>query len=154
MDQNPSLFSLSLDLTLKEHLAEAAKWARFLAVVGLVSLGFLVLAGIAFSVTLSRANRFGNSGFSSTAYGVGYSTGMALFYLVIAIIYLFPLLYLLRFANAAKRALAANDQERLIESFQNLKRFLRYIGILTIIGLAFLILSVVIGIGGVALMSR
>ena len=155
MEQNPSLFSLSIDPSSKEHLAEAAKWARFLAIIGFVFLGFLVVAGIAVSVTISRLSSgfsdpaFRNSGFSS-AMGVG----TAFVYLVMAIIYLFPLLYLLRFANAARTALTTNDQELLNDSFRNLKRFLRYLGILTIIGLGFLVVSVVVSIAGLALVNR
>lgn len=154
MDQNSSLFSLSIDVNSKEPLAEAARWARFLAIVGFVFLGFLIIAGIAFSSAFSRLGRVTEPALPSTAYGIGYGLGTALVYLAMALIYLFPLLYLLRFANAARTALASNDQELLMQCFLNLKRFLRYAGILTIVGLGFLVLSVVIAVAGFALMSR
>jgi hypothetical protein len=143
MDQTSSLFSLSIDPSSKEHLNEAARWARFIAIVGFVFLGFLVLAGILFSMTLSRLDTSGDPAFRTGGLGAMMGTGTAILYIILAAVYFFPLLYLLRFANAAQAALASNEQELLVQSFLNLKRFLRYVGILTIIALAFMAFSVI-----------
>ena len=45
-----------------------------------------------------------------------------------------------------KTALAGNDQEALNTSFQNLKKYLRYIGVLMIICLSFYALALIIGL--------
>lgn len=154
MDQTPSLFSLSIDPSSKGHLSEAAKWARFLAIVGFVFLGFLLLAGIFVSVTLSRFDNYGDPTFRPGGLGAVMGAGTAVLYIIMALIYFFPLLFLLRFANAAQSALASNDQELLVQSFLNLKRFLRYVGILTIIALAFMVLSIVFSLSTLALIGR
>lgn len=141
MDQTSSLFSLSIDPSSKEHLTEAARWARFLAIVGFVFLGFLVLAGLLLSLTFSRLDTYGDPTFRTGGLGAMMGAGTIVLYIILAAVYFFPLLYLLRFANAARAALASNDQELLVQSFLNLKRFLRYVGILTIIALAFMAFS-------------
>ena len=75
---------------------------------------------------------------------------MAVLYIIIALIYFFPCLFLFRFATKTKAALAANDQEVLNASFQNLKASFRYVGIITIVLLAFWVLALLVGLLGVA----
>lgn len=58
----------------------------------------------------------------------------AIIFLIWAVVLVFPLMYMLRFANQMKIALNSNDQQSLNASFQNLKRLFRYVGIVTIIG--------------------
>lgn len=150
--QTTSLFTLSIDPTSKSHLTEAAKWARFLAIVGMVSLALMIVFALFFSTMMATSeNPFeepveGGSGLMS---GVG--VGMALLYIVIAVIWFFPLLYLLRFSNTMKAAINSNDQNALNVSFQNLKSCFRYVGIITIILLIIYALIFVFAIlGGAA----
>ena len=152
MEDNNSLFFLSIDPSSKQHLTEAAKWARFLAIVGFVCLGLLILSGLFASLMFSRFQD--TSRFSSRAFGGGYmGAASAIMYIIMAVIYFFPLLYLLRFANAMRAALTADDQERLMLSFQNLKACFRYVGIITIITLAFIAISLIITITAAASFS-
>jgi uncharacterized membrane protein len=74
-------------------------------------------------------------------------------YIIMAIFWFFPLLFLIRFANNMQHALASNEQERLNKSFQNLKVCFRYLGIITIIGLILMALGIIAGIAGSALNS-
>lgn len=148
-----SLFSLSIDPVTKAHLSEAARWARFLAIVGMVGLALMIIFGIfgsamLFSTAGSIDGNYGASGMGA------YSSGIfAAYMIMIAVLYFFPLLFTLRFANKMRAALAANDQQALNTSFQNLKICFRYIGILTIIGLVFLAIALIFGIIGAAAFS-
>lgn len=152
MEDNSSLFSLSIDSSSKQYLSEAAKWARFLAIVGFVGLGVLVLSGIFASVMFSRLEETTRFGTRSVGGGfMGATT--AIMYIILAVIYFFPLLYLLRFANAMRAALTADDQERLVVSFQNLKACFRYVGIITIIVIAFGIITFIITLTAMASFS-
>ena len=74
---------------------------------------------------------------------------MAFYYIVIALIYFFPCLFLFRFATKMKVALASNDQETLNTSFQNLKATFRYMGIVTIVMLVFFLLAFLVAFLGV-----
>ena len=146
MESSPPLFSLSIDQVTKSHLNEASRWARFLAIVGMISVALLVLAGIYVSMTLSnRMDQQFEDGFKSnrsltSALGIG----MIIMYIIIAVVWFIPFLYLLRFANQSQAALHSNNQEQLNTAFQNLKICFRYVGIVTLIGMAFYLLSIII----------
>jgi hypothetical protein len=147
MQDDSSLFSLSIDTATKAHLSETARWARFLAIVGFVFLALTVFSGIYVSVTL---NRF--TSMDSTAGMLGAaSAGVAVMYLFMAAVAFFPLLFTFRFASQMREALNRNDQALLNASFQNLKIFYRYLGIVTIISLVLMALSLIFGLAGLAL---
>jgi len=150
MEQTPntSLFSLSIDPVTKAHLSEAAKWARFLAILGMIFLVFMILLGVFGSTMLfSSMNSFEGDATGMAAYGSGIFAG---YMIVIAVIYFFPLLFTLRFANNARTALNTNNQQALNTSFQNLKACFRFIGILTIIGSVFMAVGIIFTVVGAA----
>ena len=149
MEQNSEIFGLQVDPVIKSYLAETAKWGRFLSILGFILCGLIVLIGIFAgsifsmfgSATIGGESPIGASGFASV---------MVVLYILIALLYFFPCLYLFRFSNKMKTALYGNSQEDLTESFQNLKSLFKFVGILTIIILAIYALIFFIGILGVA----
>jgi amino acid transporter len=152
--QNNSLFDLSITPESRSHLSEAAKWAKFLAICGLIGLILIVIAGLYMSFTLSRTmgafeSEFRREGVGYSSTGLGITTAVT--YILMALLYFFPLLFLLHFSNKMKAALAANDTGMLSESFRNLKKTFRYLGVLTIIGLVFFALALLLG--GLAALS-
>jgi hypothetical protein len=151
-NQDSSLFGMNLDMTGKAHLSEAARWAKFLAIIGFIMCGFIVLIGIFFGSFIGMfTSQYGSNPYNELpASSTGFGTTMAVLYIIIALIYFFPCLFLFRFATKMKNALAANNQEVLNGSFQNLKASFRYVGIITIVMLAFWVLALVIGLLGVA----
>src|SRR4030095_2822637 len=151
--QDAGLFGLSIDTTGREHLKEASRWARFLAIVGFVFIAlvaiFLIAGGSYIANMFGRVNQYNdlNSGFTT-----GMTIGIIIYYLCVAVLVFFAYLFLYRFAVNMKMALQGNNQELLNRSFQNLKVLYRYWGILTIIALIFFGLSFVIAILGRASM--
>lgn len=150
MESNQALFSLTIDPITKSHLLESAKWARFLAIVGMIFLflGILIFIGVIAFIPNMTYNEF--SGINSVGLKVGFS-----FYLIlISAIGFFPLLFLLRYSNHMRSALQGNDQNLLNSSFQNLKILFRYLGIVTIIVLAMYALGIVFWFIALGTMSR
>jgi heme/copper-type cytochrome/quinol oxidase subunit 2 len=148
-NQGTSLFGLSIDQSAKTHLAEAARWARFLAIIGFIMCGLIALFGLFAGSFFSRfANNLGAE--AGTVSGGALSFMVMAYAIIAVIIYFFPCLFLYRFATKMKTALAGNDQEYLNGSFQNLKIIFRYFGIVTIIVLAFYaigLISLMLGVG-------
>ena len=149
-----SLFSLSIDPVTKAHLHETAKSARFLAILGMVFLilgviGIIFFATAMSSFTGSFENQYGGAT-PMSAFGVG----IALVYIILLVIWFFPLLYLLRFSNRMRVALHGNDQQALNVAFQNLKICFRFVGIVTIIVLALYTIAIAFAIVGSAALSR
>jgi len=110
------------------HLDEARKWSMFLAILGFISVGLMVLVAI-FSGT---ALTFIGDGFISPAMGIGIS----ILYLIIAVLYFFPVYYLFNFSSKAKDAVRLSDSKSLTVSMHFLKAHYRFMGILVIVMLA------------------
>jgi hypothetical protein len=151
MDENESLFSLAIDPATKAHLFETARWARFLAIAGMVFIAFLVALGVYSSFTISRYEDMFNGYPGQRGFMDSIGVGVAVMYLIMAMVAFFPLLFMLRFANQMRDALTSNNQALLTSSFQNLKVYFRYLGIVTIIFVVLTALSLFMGILGRAI---
>ena len=141
-DQNLSLFGLSIDNISKNHLSEAAKWAKFLAICGFIMIGLMVIYGLAMSILFTQISNLEGSDYDASGMKGFLGVFMFVFYSAFAVLAFFPYLFLFRFASKMKRALESDDQNELNNSFMNLKILYRYMGILTIIGLAFMVLGI------------
>jgi uncharacterized membrane protein YjgN (DUF898 family) len=150
MDQNQTtpLFGLSVDATSKKFLSETARWASFLAVIGFIVCALVVIGGIVVAIAASQfdsAFDSYNSGSSIRMSGSGFGAVLGVVYILFAVLYFFPCLYLLRFSNHMKVAIAAEDQTRLTTAFENLKSVFKFMGILTIIILSLYVLGFLFG---------
>jgi predicted RND superfamily exporter protein len=77
--------------------------------------------------------------------GTGFGAVLGVVYILLAVLYFFPCLYLLRFSNHMKVALATEDQTRLTTAFENLKSVFKFIGVLTIVILGIYVLAFLFG---------
>ena len=111
-----------------DYLYSVGKWAKFLSILGLINLGLIIVLG--FSIELLMSSLSGEEmPFPTFVFGF--------MYLIMAGIYLYPTILLLKFVNFSKMAYLNDDSDNLTESFRNLKGVFQYVGVLTIIGLAF-----------------
>ncbi|WP_237588861.1 hypothetical protein [Polaribacter sargassicola] len=144
MINNPitQLEQLTLTSASKSFLKETAKWAKFLAVLGFIFIGLMVVFAI-FSTTIFDLA-------SKMQEGVPANLGliMTAVYLVLAFIYFFPVYYLLQFSNKMKKALLSKDDEILAKAFQMLKSHYKFIGVFTIITISLYILLIVVSVLG------
>jgi len=146
-----NLFDLQIDHNGSAFLKEAAKWAKFLGIMGFIFCAIFALIGLfAGSVMSAAFSSMGPAGASFKGGGVLVS----ILYVGLAVLCFFPYLYLYNFAGKMQTALRANDQDQLNLSFRNLRSYLRFVGILTIIGLCFMALCIIIGIIGAATTMR
>ncbi len=151
MEQNndQSLFGLSVDAQARSFLSETAKWGKFFAILGFIGSVILVLVGVIVATNYEEFEKAINAnGNNRTVTDIGPAIGII--YVVGAIIYFFPCLYLLKFSNQIKTALASDDQTKLTSAFKNLKSMFRFVGVLTIILIAlFIVASIVNGLSGI-----
>ncbi len=136
---NQNLFDLQIDQPVSSYLNETAKWAKFLAILGFVFCGIIAIVAIFAGSIMSTA--FGSLGGDSGMSGVI----LTVVYLIVAVVYFFPCLFLFHFANKMQRALRQNDQDLLTNSFKNLKSCYKYMGILMIVVLSFYVVIFIIG---------
>jgi hypothetical protein len=140
--------SLQVDNGNIPYLAEAAKWAKFLAILGFIICALLVLTGV-FSGTL-LAPSFAEINPDLQSMGNLSTAFLAVWFTLIAILYFFPSLYLFNFASKMQIALKNNDQISLNTSFKNLKSCFKFWGIFLIIILCFYALVIIFAILGTA----
>ena len=142
---NP-LFELSINQESRYHLFETGRWAKFIAIVGFIFIGLMIVYGIFIGTIMEdRISRFGpyNREFGPPFPTATLKIMMILYTVIFGLIYFFPCYYTLRFSNQIKIALTINDQLKLTEAFRNLKRTTRYLGILTIIFLVLMVIAVI-----------
>jgi hypothetical protein len=134
---------LSNDLLISEisqsNLNTAAKWGKFLAIVGFVFCGVLVLVGIWAQVFLSTSRTY--------AYETAGLKYMWIGYAIFSLILFFPCLYLFKFSNKMQAAIRTSSQENLDAAFINLKSMFKFYGIFTIVMLVIYALAFIFGMG-------
>lgn len=143
-NQESPLFGLSIDPIIRSHLSETARWAKFLSIVGFIGCGLIVLLGIFLSINFESLQRR-TSYYNDTRAFAGLGAVIGFFYIIGAVLYFFPCLFLFRFSNKMKASLASENQDNLNVAFQNLKILYRFKGILTIIALSLYLLVFIFG---------
>lgn len=137
--QNTSEMQLTEEM--KAYLSETAKWAQFLSILGFLAVGFLVLIGVITGVFFEALAPTMEAEMEQLPSGFGGM--MAVFYVVVAVLYFFPVYYQLQFANKMRTALNSNDNAVLALSFSKLKSFYKFTGIMAIVLIAVYLLLIV-----------
>ena len=138
MEQKSAFESFELEVNdeIKGVLNETSKWTYFLSILGFVGIGFMVLFGMFFGTIMSGA-----LGDANPYAGLGYSMGyLGFVYVVITLVYFFPILYLFKFSSKMKNALKLNNNEDFKSAFSNLKSHYKFMGIFAVIIISIYIL--------------
>jgi hypothetical protein len=146
MEKEKNLFNLELDFIARNLLTDTVKWARFLAILGFIGLGLILIASIFLSV--NSADKTDPDYINDTAYKSGEIAGSMFVALVIIAIYFFPFYFLWKFANKMRTALLTDDTASLNEALKNLKATFRYVGVLTIIFIALFLIGMLANLSG------
>lgn len=133
--------NLVIDWRSKEFLKETAKWTKFLAILGFVGIGFMVLGSLVMLFAPSSLISNGDFPFGGKIF-------MMLLYLAFAVLYYFPISYLYQFSENTKKAIENNDNNAIRDAFEFLKSHYKFMGILTIILLSFYAIMIFIGLIG------
>ena len=133
--------NLVIDWRSKEFLKETAKWTKFLAILGFVGIGLMVLGSLVMLFAPSSLMSNGDFPFGGKIF-------MMLLYLAFAVLYYFPISYLYQFSEKTKKAIENNDNNAIRDAFEFLKSHYKFMGILTIILLSFYAIMIFIGLIG------
>lgn len=133
--------NLVIDWRSKEFLKETARWTKFLAILGFVGIGLMVLGSLVMLFAPSSLMSNGDFPFGGKIF-------MMLLYLAFAVLYYFPISYLYQFSENTKKAIENNDNNAVRDAFEFLKSHYKFMGILTIILLAFYAIIIFIGLIG------
>ena len=129
----------------KYYLLQVCKWGKFLAIMGYVGIALLILFTLLFVL--------GSSLFGKLSYPVpGFSAfpmmAFGFMYLILAVIYYFPVSYLYQFSNRMKEGLNSNDEQLVTFGFKKLKSLFSFMGIFMIVTLSIYALAIIAVIVG------
>jgi hypothetical protein len=130
-----------LELTITNHMIDSMRstrpWAMFLSIVGFITVGLMVLAGMIMMVVGSVVTRKFD-GFPAVLMGIMY-IAMSFFYLV-------PSIYLFRYASAIGRFLDSMTEAEMESALSYQKSFWKFVGIVVIIMFVLTILGIIAAI--------
>jgi hypothetical protein len=109
------------------YLNIAAKWTKFLAILGFIGIGLMLIGGLIVSIVSHLA--VDSMVQTHFPFPIGY---LGFVYVIFAAVYVFPLIYLNNFSNYIAKAVALRETEYLTIALANLKKHVKYIGIMTI----------------------
>lgn len=107
-------------------IVRTGPWARFMAVLGFISVGLMCFGGL---VVMLAGGAAGDIGL-----GVGFAMGF--FYIALAAVYLIPVIALNRFASEASRLRWDPSPAGAARAIEQGRSFWMRVGILSIVGLA------------------
>jgi hypothetical protein len=131
---------------INEYLIETSKWGKFLAIMGYIGIGLLIALAIIMMFALSAISRFSGTGFSMILVGI--------LYIIIAVIYYFPIHYLYQFSINIRRGLNSKDLPTITSGFRNLKSLFKFMGILTIVIFSIYVLLLLIALPTMLLLKH
>ncbi len=128
----------------KKYLLETSKWANFIAIVGFIAIGLLIIMSFSIGTILASLPEGSLGGLSPKFF--------SFFYLIAAGIYFIPVFFLFQFAQKTKQALMQDDHNLLTFGLKKLKSHYKFIGILFIILIALYFFLILFGAFGALLM--
>lgn len=107
------------------HLKSSAKWIKIIAILSTIMMVLMIVAGF---WMISK-------GYPLTATGIAY--------LVVSLIYVYPLIKAFGVSKHVNNAIYATDSQELETGMNDLRGLLTYAGVLAIIGFVFFVIGVI-----------
>jgi len=148
--ENSDLLNNDLQITplSQRFLYEAAKWAKFLSIIGFIFSGILAIAAFFAPALYSKLPAFSEL---SPSLKASMNIIIIICYLGFAILLFFPCLFLNKFSLKMTSALSDIHQENFEMAFKNLKSLFKFYGIFTIVMLSVYVLVFIFGMLGTAM---
>ncbi len=135
--QQPEPTGLIISHRTEKSLLAISGWTKFIAIVGFIFLGLMVLFGFSMGSIMSKTMPGDSDAGTIISVIMGFS------YLVIAGIYFYPIFALLKFSILSQRAVRTKNNNDIDEAFSFLKGHYTYVGVLMLIGLIFMLIEII-----------
>lgn len=118
--------NLELNSIAVDALRESAKWSMFLAILGFIGIGFMIIAAIFMGSVMSFLPDDGTP--------MGAMKGfISIIYIIFAALYFPPTYYLFKYASDMKKALINSNSESVTNALVSLKSHHKYLGVSIIV---------------------
>ena len=128
----------------KKYLLEASKWANFIAIVGFIAIGLLIIMSFSIGSIMANLPEGSLGGLSPKFF--------SFFYLIAAGIYFIPVFFLFQFGQKTKQALLEDDHNLLTFGLKKLRSHYKFVGILFIIFISLYVILILFGAFGALVM--
>ncbi|MBN2616641.1 MAG: hypothetical protein JXR71_13190 [Bacteroidales bacterium] len=135
-DDTKETSRIYLDQQALVHLNETRNWTLFLAIMGFIAIGLLILAGIIVSLVFNTMKTPAMPGFFGVLYPV--------LFIVLGVLYFFPAYFLMQFSKFSSMTLRERSTELFSKAMKYLKYYYRYTGILVIVVISFYLIFFVV----------
>ena len=139
-DQN----KLSLNDLAISALRDSGKWCMFLSIVGFIFIVLMLLFGVYMSLISAILPTPEMGGTNELGFGVSVFASIksyfGILYLLMALLYFFPIYYLYNYAKGIKVALSSGNENILEKALVNLKSHHKFLGIMTIVMISLYVL--------------
>lgn len=120
-------------------------WVRLCSVVGFVFTAIMVLVTLAMLVGFGAISR---SLSADAGLGGGFGFVLAVIYLIFALFFFFPSLFLHKYASAITRADSSRSEQEIAVALRHQKSFWKFVGIVTLVYLILLTITFIFGLLG------
>ena len=121
-----------------QSLRQTRPWVLFLAILGFIGCGLIVLVGLVVMLAGSLVNQYGRHG------GFGIPPVIGLIYMAMGLLYFFPAYYLVKYSGGISRFLGSGQSADMEAALASQKSFWKFVGILTVIVLSLYLLALVV----------
>ena len=133
------------------YLKGASPWLRFIGILGFIGAGITALSGFSLFAVMPLMNRLWGEipGFKATFdgfWGAALSGTTAVFCVGGGVLMFFPSLFIYRFGEKIRSYLRTGAETELELAFRNNKSLWKFLGIISIIELAFIPVFIIVGI--------
>ena len=148
----------TLSETMLIYLKGASPWLRFIGILGFIGSGITALSGLSlFAINPMMSRIWGEIPGFDAAFGgtltTVFSGSMAVFCAGIGVLMFFPSFFVYRFGDKIRSFLRTGMDQDLELAFRNNKSLWKFLGIISIIELAFIPLTIIGGIIAVVTMA-
>ncbi|ABG60595.1 hypothetical protein [Cytophaga hutchinsonii] len=141
-----SVFALTNSM--KKHLTQTAKWGKFLAIVGFVGIGFILIGAFTISMVFEKLAQM-----SMGQFDFNIVAALTFFYLLMAILWFVPVLHMFNFSTRMLKSIPTMDIYGIEKGLSSLNSLFKFYGIFTLIILGLYALALVFAVAGNVLFS-
>lgn len=133
---------------MRSYIYEIAKWASFLAIVGFVFTGIMIISAFTVGAAISTNPQMLAM---ASSMGPAASIVFTVLFLVMAFAIFYPSLLMFKYAVKAKLGVLYGEQTSLDEAMSKLKSLFKYWGIITIVYIGLYVLMIISTVMGGAI---
>ena len=126
-----------------ESLRGTKGWVLLFGILSFIGAGFMVLAGVGM---MFGSAFMGSAGGAAGAPPATMIAGMGVGYIVLAVIYIFPGLLLIRYSSAIGRLLSSGQAQDMEDALNQQRKFWKLMGVFFIVMLVLMVVGVIAAI--------